>query len=377
MITAKTLSGNIITLEASNKKEFEYAFKKKYIKEKFRPFVTVTFLENEKDDEKDIHNINNIHNIIINLHKILPFMENDKFFPEKKWEFLTQNKHPEAVKIVLEKFKKQINDENEYEYIDIIDDILDKEHASEYLIIEYGTEFENVNNINIGFLEGLASNPDTKVLELLFNFESEFENDPQVWINLASNKNPLVLNKIIKKMNRDKWFKEDFDFCEIGLSNNKESIEFLLENLDLIEKCDHHKNKIHFSGNPYATYFLIENKDKIEWKAFSKNNHPDALKFLKKNEKKVSIENLALNESKEAIDFLENLLLKLDDYSMRKKTKKINENLHKNPFAISILSDYYSYNIKSLSLDFMKKSPILWSNSGIFCPDIDSEDIYL
>jgi len=370
MIKVKTLSGDIIELEASNKKEFEYKFKEKYIKEKFRPFITITFLE--KDDEKD----DEIQNIIINVHNILPFMENDKFFPEQKWKFLSGNEHPEAVKMILEKFKKQIEDEDEDGDIDFIDDITDKEHASQYLQDLLIKKIKDGTDVgDSGIFEGLACNSDTKVLELLFKFESQFENNQYVWNNLASNKNPLALNKIIAKMNRDKSFKEWFHFCEIGFNTNKESILFLLEHIELIEKCDcnckNGKIKYNFSGNPYATSFLIKNKDKIDWKLFSKNNNPYALELLKKHEKKINIENLALNQSKEAMKFLEDLLInnKVDDF------KSINKYLHQNPFAIPILCNYYSHDKSSYK--FLKESPVLWNNSGIFCPDIESEDIYL
>lgn len=81
MITAKTLSGEYITLEANNKKEFEFSFKEKYIKKKIRPFVTVRLLDYENEKV-----------ILVNTHKIIPLIETNKI----SWIYLSRNQHPEA-----------------------------------------------------------------------------------------------------------------------------------------------------------------------------------------------------------------------------------------------------------------------------------------
>jgi hypothetical protein len=341
-MTVKTLSGDFITLSVSDEKEFENVFKKTYIKKRFRAFVKVVLMDS---DEGKI--------MVVNVHKLLPFMEE---YYEVSWNILSRNSNKHAVKILIEKIKGIDNDIELY-------DLLSKDTPESAIYIEElikkHLDRNGGDNIDINFLNALASNTNTRVLELLFNFIEKFDNEKDVWYSVVKNNNPFAFKKILEKMDRDELFKNKFDFKQLCYCQNEEVIDFLIRHPNFIDY------KI-LSANPYAIDFLLENKDKIDWENFSKNNHPKAVALLRENKDNINIYSLVSNECEEAIDLLEELvdIEKTDD---RYVLSALYKRLIINPFGIDLISRIYEKD--------RHFHPLLWKNPGIFCED--NENIYM
>lgn len=345
---AKTLSGEFITLEVSDEKEFEVEFKKKYIKKKFHPFVKVMLMDMMDTNENKEYKV-----MVVNVHKLLPFME-DK---DIDWKYLAENEHPEAVKMCIEELKK-----DNYN-VDLFD-IVTKDSAFEYISTLIDEAIKEKYNIDLNYMTHLATNTNTRVLELLFKFENRFVDEPEVWYELLQNNNPFAFRKILEKMEKDKHFRESYDFIDnLCYVENGEVIEFLKANPKYI-------NYKILSVNSYAVDLLLDNKDKIDWDNFSRNTSSKAIQFLRENKEKISMINLGFNHSEEGIKLFEELIGN-DFY----KYHKYYYVLARNPFAINLVCNVYDTSYLSTNIK------ILWKNPGIFCPpyghEYEDKSIYL
>jgi hypothetical protein len=367
IITAKTLSGEYITLDISNSneydKDFENVFKEKYIKKKFKPYISIHLLDYENCDEK------NEKIILVNTHKIIPLMDMSKIV----WFYLFQNDNPEATKMCIEFLKSNNFDnfdneiDNEIDEFDLLS--LTNNIAVDYICNLLEDKKRKKQEIDIYIISKLATNTNTRVLELLFEFEEQFKYEQEIWYELATNSNPYVFQKFLEKMDEHEHFRKNFSFSELCLSFNKQTVDWVLKNPQYI-------NYNLLSRNPYAIDHLLENKKNIDWKNLSLNPHSKAVQLLKKNKTKINLENLALNKSEEAIDLLKEIMTCEAKFSRFSKKQKemIYKNLHVNPYAIDIILDFY----KDKDIKDKDIKDKLWINPSIFYPYIDNdEDIYI
>ena len=338
-ISAKTLSGDIITLEAYNKEEFINSYKQKYIKETERPFVTITLLDNEDNKDECVLNISNISNIIVNLHD-LPYFIDLETESKNKQKNLILNQHPNALDLIIksEEWKKSFTIFSNRNAINLIKNLLDDmKEVTDDLSLIY-----------------LAKNTNDEALDILSTFNKNYFMD-EVWYELCANKNPKAFEIILENMDyiNSKDCKDDILF-HLNLCENVRVVEYLEDHNHLI-------NWIYFSENPIAIELLLKNKDKIYYKGLCRNPHSEAVKIIKRiikqegfESKKIDYFKLFDNTSEDMINFIKENLDKIDKRDIEYQKDVI----YQNKSALSLIEELYKKGYKITST--------IWSNEGIF-----------
>jgi hypothetical protein len=332
-ISVKTLSGDVITLEASNKEEFIIKYKEKYIDEKDHPFVTIAFLDDEKEEKQK-----EIENILINVHDLPYFLDMKKIESRNAQKNLSLNQHPKA----LEYVKDPRNSFSIFSNKNAI-------HMIKELLKDRVEVTDDLSLIH------LARNTSDEALDILDTFDKNYFME-EVWDELCINPNPKAFKMVLKYMNYIE-LKEDKDVISLFYLN-------LCENPNAVEYLEHNPDLIHwtyFSENPMAIDLLLKNKEKIYYKGFCRNPHPEAIKIIKRiikqegfKSKKIDLFKLFGNTSKEMVQFIKENLDKIDkkDIDYQKNT------IYTNHSALSLIEELYKRGYEITSW--------IWLNEGIF-----------
>ena len=340
MITVKSMNGDIISLEAIDEKEFIELYKKNYIKPKFHPYISIHLFNNDEKDE--------IKNMLINIHDIAVFLEEDYIKVMKKqlkrkpewtgnnsdeyhWlsnltelrksiiQPLCKNKNPKVIDYIKE-YWKIYSEEHEYFY-----DIKGKNiYNTDEIKIPFGLLFEYGSTSLCGrnmiankllsqfiwyseheFLENMyfisygnggnspfLLNEDDTILTLIFKFVDSYE------INL----------KTMSKEDRNKLQIEDYNLY--FFANKKDSM-FPLERI-INQIIDH----LCLNSNPIAFKKILEWMDK---KPFWWYN--------------INLDNLSLNQNEDIIEYLSKNI-HLINWDLLTQNSKAIEILKKNPSKI-------------------------------------------
>jgi hypothetical protein len=336
-MSVKTLSGDVITLEASSKEDFVKKYKEKYIKEKDRPFVTITFLDDEKEEKEK-----EIENILINVHDLPYFLDLEKIETKNAQQNLIFNEHPKALELVKrEEWRNSFSIFSNKNAIHIIKELLENR-------IEVTDDLSLVH---------LARNTSDEALDILDTFDKNYFME-DTWNELCSNPNPKAFEMVLKYMDYIES-KEDKDSSLFYLN--------LCENPKVIEYLDRHPrliNWIYFSENPMAMDLLLKNKDKIYYKGLCRNPHPEAVKIVKRiinqegfKSRKIDIFKLFGNTSKDMVQFIIENLDKID-----KKDINYQKNvIYTNKSALCLIEELYKRGHEITSW--------IWLNEGIFRTD--------
>lgn len=355
MISAKTLFGNIIALEAKNEEEFEIKYKENYIKESYRPFISVKFFGEDQT-------YNDLKNIIINIHDMLPFIENkykisiDQNYNNKIFENLVLNPNPKSVKLIEDLSKFYQNDDYRFLIFQNTNCI----HLIKQYIDENKTIYYQPDQM---FLMHIAKNINNEALDILFTFNKEQFID-EIWMELCYNSNPKAFNKILENM---QYITEKENYKNIlfflNLCENTEVIKYLEQHYELI-------NWIYLSENPIAIDLLLKNKEKIYFPHLCKNRHPEAVKIIFNiikqegfDSSKIDYFNLFQNKSTIMIKFIEDNFDKID----RKQIINHKDLIFKNSSALFFIEKLYKKGYKIPNC--------IWSNESIF--KNDNDDIYI
>jgi hypothetical protein len=197
------------------------------------------------------------------------------------WNILSGN--PNAIDLLREKIKEE--------------SLLSQE---EYDTLEYNEKIAWAN---------LSENPEA--IDLLEKNKYKI-----VWSNLSSNTNPKAIKLLKERVEYEKSL-SIIEYKELSkkinwayLSNNKNAIKILEENIDkivwtalsnnlgAIYLLEANPNRIDWevlSGNPNAINLLEANQDKINWEVLSRN--PNAMNLLEANQDKINWDELSLNPS--------------------------------------------------------------------------------
>lgn len=337
MFSVKTLSGDIITLVADNEEEFEKKYKEKYIKEKYRSFVTLSFFQNDEND---------IKNIIVNIHDIPYFI--DLNFKHKN-SYLILNNNPKTFQVF-----DTLKDDTKLKRTFLI--FSNKNAMS--IIKEFLEDMKEVtDDVSLVYL---ARNTNDEALDILSKFNRNYFMDG-VWDELCYNPNPKAFEIILQNMDyiisSGKSNLEYLNFCQ-----NPTVIEYLNKHQDLI-------NWTHLSENPMAMDLLLKNRDKIYYKGLCNNPHPEAVKIIIRiieeegfNSKKIDYFKLFSNTSEILIDFIINNINRIN-----------NKNFDKH-FRTICINKSALYLIEILYKKGHKIENIIWLNEGIFR---DDENIFI
>jgi hypothetical protein len=366
MISAKTLSGDIITLEATNEEEFEQSYKEKYIKENHWPFVSVKLIDNMY--------------IIVNVYNIIPIV-NDIVQSKMKgnnYEFLDSLKHNKHIKAIefyeecLKSYQEKNVDENEY-LTDLTPYIISNEDTFtlkyEYIDSVLSSSINSCDlsdNVQL-ILYSLAKNTSNDAIDILNNFINEnikFIKDKTKYYSICeqlfSNSNPKA-----------------FDIIEIMIAHEitKPNYWRYTTNPTVIKYIEKNKPNLfdfyHLSSYGEAMDILLKNKDKINFQNLCENNHPIAVDMILEviqeegiNSSKIDHRNLFKNKSKKIMDHIyENMQLYL-------KYFRYYSLLLENEYAIKLILKIEE------SCKFIQnlQDNRIFKNKGIFR---DDEDIYL
>jgi hypothetical protein len=357
MISAKTLSGDIITFNVSTEKDFENLYKEKYIKQKYRAYVSVIFVDNYENKEKK-ESICNLKNMLVNVNDMPIFIE--EFYREN----LENNK---SKNIMINHFCLN----QDPKAIDILKSIVD-DFSDIFFIYS--------NNKAFSIIKDLIENNRDPLDELIF-------------INLAKNTSDDSLD-LIKTFDITNFTYEILD--ELCYNPNPKAFDFIMENIDYIESLTRRNNEMLFylnlCNNPKTIDFLIKNQHLINWTILSEN--PSAMNLLLKNPLKIDHKGLCANNHIEAIKIILSIFkkegfnsdkinyFKLFSNDSLEMVYFLNENFHcintmhinnnidvicRNKSAMCIIEKIYKLGYKL--------SNSIWTNESIFRDN--DEDIYL
>jgi hypothetical protein len=322
-ITAKSLSGEYISIDIPKnsriEEEFEKKYKELYVDRKMYQFISVKLL---KTDE-----VKNEFSFIVNTHRMALCLEKYK----RCWTCLSRNPHP----YILEMFEN-LDEEEKFEHV--YEGISSNPVAIEFFLKNpdkiIWSDMLKYNN-RVSELIHLYKHPDKcKIIRYspdAYNFVYKSKSHDINWCDFLNNKHikPEWVQYVIEK--EPTVWGEYYD--DEGEAYGEFNYTFKLKN----------KHWQKFSKMPIMIPLLINNFNKICWKELCENPCFDAIDILRKNRHKVVISSLCNNHTQQAIDFLEEISPELD---INKKAWSL---LCRNPYALDILNRY-PHSIKYLQL---------------------------
>lgn len=297
MISAKSLSGDIISIEASDTIEFERKYKELYVKPKFRPFVSVNLMETAVffyEDEKEEEKVTSEWTFIVNIHNYAICLDGYR----DSWASLLLNEDPR----IIEMFESLDNkDKTSYLWRS-----LSKNPVAISLLRQYPQNiywpYALKHNKNVGELLDLYK-PQRKYLlwnEMIKHSKNAFdiistkkyESDANNWYDFLSNKhiNPEWVQYIIDTS--PTVYGEYLD--SEGDAHGDYSYTFKIRK--------HHWRDI--SKMPIMLPLLKRYITNICWKELSSNPCREAIELLEQYPERVVMSSLCSNETPEAMDFL-------------------------------------------------------------------------
>jgi hypothetical protein len=317
---AKTLAGDLICLEAKTQEEFKSLYLQNYVKEKFRPFVTLQLFQANEEDEYLC--------LIINIHKVLPSLE-DRI----NWTHLCQN--TEAIHLVEENLDKL----GAYHWgvlslnpsaLPLLEKNIDKINWENFCMNPnpdcYHTLRQYPKNINWSSIVRRSS----RAYELMIEFmEKDWYLDTFIVTSLLQNPHckpewiwPILPKLVQRTVTWSTRRSPDRIWSYISLNPNLiEIVEAYPDNIDWE----------FLSGNPAAIEILKENRDKINLNVLATNPRIEAVEiYVSESRKEMFWSELARNPC--AVPFLEKNVSKLSSYCW--------ELLCRNPEAVGLLEKF-------------------------------------
>jgi hypothetical protein len=273
---AKTLSGDLVYLEAKSEEEFKAMYLRRFVKEKFQPFVRV-----------NLFNVEDEWCVSLNTYTVLPELES-----YINWQTLSLN--PAAIHLLERNLDK-------------VDWYFLSRNPAAIPLLE-----RNVDKIE---WEALCHNQSPGAYELLRKHPERIH-----WMYVARS-SPFAY-KLMNEFLPTEWEDDLIEailqnqYCETSwippplLTRNGLTWAYISRHPNLIEIVIEIMKKFpericwkYLSQNPSAIEILKQNHDKIQWDYLVANRHPEAIElFLLHQKKRIPWSELSLNSA--AIPFL-------------------------------------------------------------------------
>ena len=332
IISAKSLSGEYVSIEIQEssiiEEDFEQKYKELYVDRKIRPFVSLKLLETAViyQDEKGEEEVKSEWSFLVNTHKVALCLEKYK----DCWMSICRNPHP----YMIEMFENLDEDEKQKH---IYTGLSTNPIAIEFFLKNPDKIVWSAMLNNSRVSEVIHLNPRIPFSQIIRYSKNSFE---LVSLNLRydidwdafldnNNIQPEWVQYVIDK--EPSVWGEYYD--DEGESHGEFHYTFRLKK----------KNWKKFSKMPVMIPLLRKYMDKICWKELCENPCSDAIDILRENRDKVIISSLCNNHTVYAVSFLEEIT---PDLNINKKSWSI---LCRNPFAIDIIQRY-KHSIKYLEL---------------------------
>ena len=254
---AKTLAGDLICLEGKTEEEFKLLYLEKYVKEKFRPFVSLSLFKVE--DELCL---------MVNTHKVLPYLE-DKI----NWSTLCNNQG--AIHLIEENIDKL----GDYEWKML------SRNPSALRILE-----KNIEKIN---WDEFCSNPNPECYHIIRQYPEKIN-----WACIVRY-SPMAYELMKEFMEKD-WYRDTFIVTNLLVNKHCKPRWIWPVIPKLVNRVD--RTWSYICMNPNLIDIVEAYPDKIDWEFLSAN--PAAIEILKENPDKIDWANLIINPNKEAIDLV-------------------------------------------------------------------------
>jgi len=337
IISAKSLSGEYVSIDIPDnsfiEKEFERKYKEIYIDRKLQPFVSVKlFYDNEIKE----------WSFLVNKHNIAVCLEDYK----DSWLSLSLNPHP----YIIEMFE-ELDEKERFDYIYkslsrnpvAIDFFLKNPNKISWNdMLRY-----NIDDYRVGEIIHLYKNPDQIAT---MNLIIKYSPDAYDFIFRTSNYDQIDWNGFLKNKHiKPEWVQYIIDNkpCvwgeNIGYDDDGRSIVIGEYNYIFKLRKKHWKR---LSKMPIMIPLLKKNIDKICWKEFCENPCKEAIDMLRERVDKVIVSALCNNHSSDAMLFLQEINPELNI------NKKSWSALCRNSFAIDIFNiiERYKHSIKYIQL---------------------------
>jgi len=364
IISAKTLSGEIITLESKDESDFEKKYKDKYIKEKYHSFVSIKFLELDG------------YNIIINVYDI-PVFVNDiyqKLIENKKYERLIEefslNSHPCSI-LEIKKILNIKNITNEVNLKDI-HQIFSNKNAID-IIRDLIKDIRIYNRDDLRIIN-LAKNTNSEALDILKMFNLRLFGE-KMWTELCCNPNKDAFDIVIENIDYIKSIETWNIISYLSLNKSDEAMIFLKNNKQYIYWPFLSEN-----DNDIAIELLLSNSSKIKHNKLCRNSHPEAVKIIIQileeegfKSKKIEYYNLFQNTSELMINYLVKNIENIDKRMIKNGIGEICENKSAIPLIKKIFEDDNLYKEISNKNNINEMTYRIFSNPSIF----RDEDIFI